>query len=167
MRQSSESVRTATAVFGLLNIKTHEVDIARAGHPYPLLFRSDGSATPVGPAGALLGVFEDEQYEVQRIKLDVGDRLVLYSDGFETAFPDPRPSHDDRSAARPLVATDRYLEAFHDIAAVPIDEAVNQLSRRLDAQAGSLNQHDDLTILMIGVNKPAQMQVADEQVLAA
>ena len=45
---------------------------------------------------ALLGVFADEQFPLQTVQLSPGDSLLMYSDGFESAFTDPAGLIDER-----------------------------------------------------------------------
>ena len=53
------------------------------GHPEPALLRADGTTTFVGQAGDLLGVLDDKSLGLHEteVELEVGDALVLYTDG--------------------------------------------------------------------------------------
>lgn len=51
-----------------------------AGHPHPILLRN-GAATPVGEPGPLLGVVDDPAWIPTAVTLELGDQLVLYTDG--------------------------------------------------------------------------------------
>ena len=51
-----------------------------AGHPQPLLIR-DGAARAVGHFGPMLGAWADSRWRADRIELEPGDVLVLYTDG--------------------------------------------------------------------------------------
>ena len=144
--ESHDKVRTATAVYGVVNVDTLELQIARAGHPYPLLLRGDGSLTAIEPEGAMLGVFPGEEFEVSRIQLDLGDRLLLYSDGFELAFPGDQPRQVGNSHP---IANNRYLDEFKNLASGSAKDALARLSSKLDCQAGSLSRADDLTVLLM------------------
>lgn len=62
---------------------------ARAGHPAPLLLRKDGAVEPLGRAGRAIGVFEDPELAEQKVRLEPGDAVVLYTDGvIEARDPD-------------------------------------------------------------------------------
>jgi anti-sigma regulatory factor (Ser/Thr protein kinase)/putative methionine-R-sulfoxide reductase with GAF domain len=77
-----EQTRMATMIFAILNLDTWVVRMARAGHPYPLLLRADGTAsflTDVG--GPPLGTGTTEAYEEQEVTLAPGETLLLYTDG--------------------------------------------------------------------------------------
>ena len=54
---------------------------AGAGHPMPRIVRAGGTVTPLDAQGLVLGVEPAQQYGEVRAKLDVGDAVVLYTDG--------------------------------------------------------------------------------------
>jgi len=65
------------------------VDVSRAGHPPPLLVRSDGTVEEVGCSGKVLGVFPDAKLQDTSLRLMPGEVLVLYTDGVtEARSPD-------------------------------------------------------------------------------
>lgn len=155
-QQSGSKIRFATACYGVINCKTLEVTIARAGHPFPLLLKADGSTHWFEPEGAMLGVFPDEVFEVAKYQLEQGDRLLIYSDGFEMAFPEV---HEKDSS----IANTQYTKEFEALAHGTLDEAIQHLEDRLDLQAGSLNQRDDLTVVCLGVSPAVEMSKASEK----
>ena len=60
----------ATVIYATLNLDTWVVDFARAGHPYPLLLRADGSSTFLTDAGGPpLGTGAVGDYDQQRVTL--------------------------------------------------------------------------------------------------
>jgi serine phosphatase RsbU (regulator of sigma subunit)/anti-sigma regulatory factor (Ser/Thr protein kinase) len=76
-----ERARMATVVYATINLATSEVDFARAGHPYPLLLTADRDAIFLTEAGGPpLGTGGDS-YGEQRVQLNPGDTLILYTDG--------------------------------------------------------------------------------------
>jgi sigma-B regulation protein RsbU (phosphoserine phosphatase) len=143
IRRQGRTTRFATAVYAIVNCRSREVRLAGAGHPPPLLLGADGSSRAIEPAGGLLGVFEDETYEQVSFEVSVGDRLLMYSDGFEQAFPAAQADAYERK-----LPNDRYREEFEQLAASSSPkQMVTTISQRLDDQAGSLHQLDDLTML--------------------
>lgn len=75
--------RYVTMVFLILDASTGVSTIANAGHPYPILIRHrPGTNTSmVNTAnGFPLGVWPGS-YEEMQVKLEPGDRLLIYSDG--------------------------------------------------------------------------------------
>jgi phosphoserine phosphatase RsbU/P len=148
VQHQGEQVRTATAWYGLLNHRTLELSHARAGHPLPLLLKPDGRVLTLEAEGGILGVFPHEQYGLSRTTLEPGDRLLVYSDGFEVAF---QSRQESAVSAKKSLANRQYVEEFKDLGHGALHEALGRLSRNLDAQAGSLNQLDDMTVLVVGV----------------
>jgi sigma-B regulation protein RsbU (phosphoserine phosphatase) len=73
----------ATCCYGLLNIQTRQLTYARAGHPYPVLLDNSDKVTTLQAKGSLLGIFEDTTYAQQTVKLQPGNKLILFSDGAE------------------------------------------------------------------------------------
>ena len=57
-----------------------EAFVYLAGHPHPILLRN-GGAEAVGEPGPLLGVVEDPTWIPTPVTLELGDQLVLYTDG--------------------------------------------------------------------------------------
>lgn len=142
--------RFATAVCGVADTVSGEVLLASAGHPPSLVIDPCGTARAVeGGEGPLLGVFAEVAYSQTSFFMRHGQTLLLYSDGFETAFPEPG-ADPDRAAA-----SEAYIEHFAEAtrgagsARGGAQAALEQLAIDVDSQAGSLNQRDDLTALAL------------------
>ncbi len=82
--QKLSGYQFATCCYCLLNIKTRQLSFARAGHPYPILFRKGHEPQQLETRGALLGVFDSVEFTQSSVQLQSGDRLLLYSDGAES-----------------------------------------------------------------------------------
>ncbi|MEO0587391.1 MAG: PP2C family protein-serine/threonine phosphatase [Planctomycetota bacterium] len=147
-------VRFATAVYGVLNTETRVLRIARAGHPFPMWLKADGTTEMLEPDGGLLGVFPEDTFEQSEITLGQGDRLLIYSDGFEMAFPDENTGKGKAEHKR-SIANERYTEEFEDLRIGTPIRALHRLETRLEQQAGSLNQQDDLTVVCLGIGTDA------------
>ena len=55
--------------------------ICNGGHPPPLLLRDNASPAPLGRPGSLLGVLESPDLYDNKISLNPGDTILLYTDG--------------------------------------------------------------------------------------
>lgn len=157
IRRQGESPRFASAVYGVIDDRTMRVTLASAGHPWPLRMTS-GDIEKIETDGGLLGVFPGEQYPEISFTLNHGETLILHSDGFETAFPEPGADHYGRR-----LPTAHYVRHFTDLAATvrmgsELPGAMNRLGEALDAQIGSLHQHDDLTALAISPRRVGAVQ---------
>lgn len=145
IRHKGSPARFATGAYAVVDCRRRQMQIAGAGHPHPLLLRADGRVEALETHGGLLGVFNDETYDERTVELQVGDRLLLYSDGFEQAFPAVCATADD--LRKP---TRRYRDEFQELAAMASpQDMIERICRRLDVQSGSLHQIDDLTLLCL------------------
>lgn len=156
--QNESGARFATACYGVIDCFTGELVFARAGHPYPIILRTDGSIEKLSPEGAMLGIFPEEVFGLERAQLEPGDRLLIFSDGFELAFPEGELNDDQASN----LANDRYEQELLDLAQGKAEAAVQRLELKLDRQAGSLSQRDDITLLLLDLDAEAQLQCPDE-----
>ena len=96
------------AVYGVFNIRTYELTLARGGAPFPLLRRRDGEVQVITSSGAIVGVLPENRFEVRRIQMQPGDSLIVYSDGLERIVAPDETAHEVpeelRSAARAMEA---------------------------------------------------------------
>ncbi|MGW3085892.1 ATP-binding SpoIIE family protein phosphatase [Streptomyces sp. NPDC001108] len=74
--------RFATCLYAEVDPATGTLDIARAGHPDPVVTTADGTAMIRQTEGGLpLGVEEDADYPTSRITLGAGETIMLCTDG--------------------------------------------------------------------------------------
>jgi anti-sigma regulatory factor (Ser/Thr protein kinase) len=72
----------ATLVYGVLDLESWTMDIARAGHPLPLLASADGGTTFVAPDGGTpLGTGLGSAPVRQTVVIHPRSTLLLYTDG--------------------------------------------------------------------------------------
>lgn len=146
-KNAGEQARFATAAYAIHDKRDNTITVAGAGHPPALLVRAGtGEVEQIESQGPLLGVFADLEFEQSTHQLHPGDVFIIYSDGFEVAFPKQGAQGDDRK--RPTLT---YLKELADAGSGEhaLDEAIATLESHLDAQAGSLHQPDDITALFM------------------
>lgn len=62
-----------------------EVEICNAGHLPPLLLHQ-GQVRSIDATGLPLGLFSKEQFSINKLRMEKGDTLFLYTDGFSEAL---------------------------------------------------------------------------------
>jgi phosphoserine phosphatase RsbU/P len=140
IEQALSAATFATALYGTINIETREITFARAGHPLPMVLRKNGQIESLDCEGGLLGVFPDEKFEECTVTLEIGDRLLLVTDGVEVAFGNDIATSQqrwyDELNARKDMPAEQFLQEFGDL----IDSAGDGISLR-----------DDLTMLVLEI----------------
>jgi serine phosphatase RsbU (regulator of sigma subunit) len=138
--QSLQAGTFCTACYGVLNMRSRELRIASAGHPAPMVLRGVDDPAILHTQGAVLGIFNGEQYKYVTHQLQAGDRLVFFTDGVEVCF-------NESADADPV----RWREELIKRKYLGGEELVGDLSRYLDTESGSLNPRDDVTVLVAEV----------------
>jgi serine phosphatase RsbU (regulator of sigma subunit) len=138
--QNLSQAAFATALYGIIDVETLEVTIARAGHPAPLILRANGALETIDCDGPLLGIFPDEPFVASTAKLAPGDRLLLYTDGIEVAFCEDQ-----------VVDSERWREELMARKDLPTEDLLGAFAARIDNETGSLAPKDDLTVIVLEV----------------
>ena len=125
---------------GILDADLRTLQYCNAGHPSPLLASSD-SIRPLPAGGAVLGVFPSWEYRDSMVRLNAGDRLLLFTDGItEASGSDGREFGEENLAA--LARANGATPA-------------GELNSRVFAQVSEFCEgqfQDDATLLVIAVN---------------
>jgi serine phosphatase RsbU (regulator of sigma subunit) len=84
--------RFVTMLAAVLNPAVNELTIVNAGHMAPILRRREGAVSELGEdsAGLPLGVAEGYEYESFTHKVEPGDVLTIFTDGFSEAMNNER-----------------------------------------------------------------------------
>lgn len=137
-REKLSGYQFATCCYGVLNTETRQLKFARAGHPYPLLFRGDAPPQPLEVRGSLLGVFEEAHYGQETIQLEPGDKLFMFSDGAEPFIG----TVDEQSRFS-------FYDSFSELSRYPVTEMLDRfvsLTKKTPIDPGS---EDDITLLAL------------------
>ncbi|EST26181.1 ATP-binding SpoIIE family protein phosphatase [Streptomyces niveus] len=138
--------RFATCLYMEVDPDSGTLDIARAGHPDPVIRAADGTALIRQTAGGLpLGIEADSDYPTTRVHLEPGDTLMLCTDGLiETG------GHDMLSGwtrLRPVLEdnTDLSLEKLADA----LVAAVHGPSSHYTTGPLADRREDDIALLLL------------------
>ncbi|RRH78061.1 fused response regulator/phosphatase [Falsigemmobacter faecalis] len=90
-RQITERLNQLLQVMGLdhyftwacaeMDLRNGRVALVQAGHPHPLLLRTDGAVEMAGPGGLPVGLIANASWEEAELHLQPGERLMLMTDG--------------------------------------------------------------------------------------
>lgn len=117
-----------------------QVEVANAGH-CPVLLRSGGRTRILDSGGLPLGMFCTSAYTVERLRMNPGDLMLVYTDGVIEA----RDGDDEEYGSQ------RLQESFERLTARPIDprSLTDLCLADLEAFRGARSPHDDLTIMTV------------------
>ncbi|MCO0613013.1 SpoIIE family protein phosphatase [Lutimaribacter sp. EGI FJ00015] len=71
-----------TMAYANVDLRSGHVEMVQAGHPHPVVQRANGRVEFLGKGGLPIGLLPGAEYSSFNIRLQAGDRLLLYSDGF-------------------------------------------------------------------------------------
>ena len=136
-----ETGKFFTLLYGVLDLRTRDFRYVTAGHPPPVRITAT-DARPCPPARGLpIGVLPDFVYEEQTVRLDPGDRLLLYTDGAFEAIDENEQEMGER----------RMLDGLVELHGLPPEESLAEAIRRIEAWCGSEQLQDDVTLLSLDV----------------
>ena len=129
-----------TLICGILNLDTGELIYSNAGHNPPVLIRNNQAPEWLDiPEGFILGPIMDTVYKNDRITLNPGDLLLLYTDGVNEAMNEKRVLYSDERLIDTV--TGRKSDATEDL--------VHLVMESVENHSGAQEQSDDITILAL------------------
>jgi sigma-B regulation protein RsbU (phosphoserine phosphatase) len=128
-----------TMVYGHVDLRTGHGRMVRAGHPPPLLLRSDGRVDFIEAGDLPVGAFPQASYTEVDFAMQPGDSLLLYSDGLTEC----------RAAGGEQYGTRRLAAALAEGARRQPDQPLAHLEERLLHWQGIAQFTDDLSVLML------------------
>ena len=132
-----------TAILAAVTPETGHIAFVNAGHCRPLLSKSNGTIEQVvTDPEPIVGVLPDLEWTQHQLTLSGGDRLLLYSDGFDEA----------QAADGSFLGTDRVLEissqASEDVSSTS-EQVTNSMLEGIESFVGSAPQADDITLIAL------------------
>ncbi len=137
--ENSPADKFLTLFYARLDPISGRLEYANAGHPPPLVARSSGEIVPLAESSLPIGIFPEVTFEQHSATLQLGDTLVLYTDGICEAM---RESGEEFGESR-------LVESLRD----PGDGSAIQLLERTQARVaaflGSAAPMDDQTLVIV------------------
>jgi sigma-B regulation protein RsbU (phosphoserine phosphatase) len=133
-----------TCIYAEADLATGRVALVQAGHPHPILLRTDGAVTPLGAGGLPVGLFPGARWERVEVRLRPGDRLAIVSDGF-TECTDPSGQELGEDGLMAMLARQPGLTGT---------ALLDGLMERLERFAGASDFADDLSAVLFAYHGP-------------
>ena len=140
--RSTDMQRHATLFYGILDASENIFHFSNAGHNPPFLIHSDKKVTRLTKGGTVLGFMEEYQFEEDSIKLNIGDTVIIYSDGISEAFNDKNEEFGE----------DRLLTVLKQNIKLSADTLIGKVFDAIKIFVNDVSQSDDITIVIIKKN---------------
>ena len=129
-----------TVFYGVFNILTGEIDFCNAGHNAPYILHADGRVEAVeADINLVLGALEGIPYKRNKMTLQPGDTLVMYTDGVTEA----------ESVAKELYGEPQLEAELATLKGASSRQIVEAINQSVKEYAGEAPQSDDVTQLVI------------------
>jgi phosphoserine phosphatase RsbU/P len=135
--ESTAANHYATLFFGLFDERTRVLLYANCGHQPPILLRRDGTMERLSPTGPVVGLFEPWDAVTAETTIEVGDLLVVYSDGVTDAM----------NAEGEEFGEERLEALVRACAHLPIARLLETLLDAVREHDGEA-QYDDVTLIV-------------------
>jgi sigma-B regulation protein RsbU (phosphoserine phosphatase) len=136
---SQGGLRFTTAFFAEYEPATRALTYINAGHNWPILRHTGGRTECLDQGGLPLGIDENAIYSTGAARLEIGDWLVVFTDGVVEAF-------DERGAEYGM---DRLIAVINAGANSSPGELLSRVMADLSAFIGTQPQADDVTCLLM------------------
>ncbi len=137
--QSTDSEKYATLFYGILDPIKHQLAFTNAGHNYPFFISKDGEIERLKTIGIPLGFLEDFEFSEHTVPFNVGDVLVLFSDGISEAMNQHEEEFEE----------EKILQVVQESMDQSPHQMIENLLSSVREHAGDEEQSDDMTLLVI------------------
>lgn len=128
-----------TILYGLLNTRSGEFSYAAAGHPGPVLMKKGNKPIILPTHSYPIGVHQAPEYVEEKIQLEPGDKLILYTDGVVEAL----------SSRDITFGEERFLKVLNRNEAESINKCLDAVMKSLESWACHVALRDDLSLVGI------------------
>lgn len=129
------------------NFRRKRIKVWNGGLPAGMIYRKDGSVTPMRSTHLPLGVMPEKSFkdDSQFYDLDIGDRIFMWSDGI----------HEARNSNGEMFGEERLLQLFEENECA--ESAFDEILLGVKNFIGSGEQDDDLSMIEIRMDAPENL----------
>lgn len=143
---SLDGRRFTTAFLAEIDTQSREMTYVNAGHNDPILRRASGAIERLASGGPPFGLpsLTDDPivYTSERVQLQAGDLLIIFTDGVVEAVNDSDAEYGEA----------RLLAHIQSLPLESSDATLKRIMADVNAFVGPARQHDDITCLVLRVS---------------
>jgi sigma-B regulation protein RsbU (phosphoserine phosphatase) len=128
-----------TVFCAVLDTRTGEVEYSNGGHNLPYFFSHDEIKPLKNTGGMALGILEDATFGSEKLRLQGGDRLFLYTDGVTEAMDERGNQYSEP----------RLEEFLHRANGASVSEIIRGAVESVRSHSADTPQSDDITVLAL------------------
>jgi len=138
--RDNDSCMFVTVFCGIFDTRTGVISYANGGHNPPLVLRKGKGAEFLrGGHGPALGVLDNAEFVMEKLSLEPGDALYLYTDGVTEAC-----NENDE-----LYSDERLLNFLSGHTAQSLNGLIENTLQEIRLFEGKMPQSDDITLLVL------------------
>lgn len=139
LSRENDACMFVTMFCGIIDSNSGELCYANGGHNPPLLLKGGEAEFLKVAHGLAPGVMEGSRYVQERVVLEPGNILFLYTDGVTEAM----------NGEMEFFTEDRLLQAVGDCSGVGVRQCVDRVMTAVGDFAGSAPRADDITVMAV------------------
>lgn len=137
--RSTESGKFATLFYAALDSENHTLEYCNGGHDAPIIFKQNETEIELPGTGLILGFLESSEYQKEKVNLEQGDILIIYSDGVTEAMSSEKKEFGlEKLKALVKVNTPENPEVIK-----------NKILAELSSHSRGAEQSDDITLIIV------------------
>jgi phosphoserine phosphatase RsbU/P len=137
MFENTPDEKYATCFYALYDSGARQLVYTNAGHPAPFLFRK-GEVVRLDAGGTPLGLISPTSYREAKIRLEPGDTLIAFTDG----FTESENSFEDQ------FGENRLIEVVQRARGNSLPSLVDEIYRSVEEWTGGGEPQDDMTLIV-------------------
>lgn len=151
------SNRFVTLFYSEYDSKTHTLSYSNAAHNPPLLWHAaTGTIKRLDTLGMLIGLDMDSKYHESQVKLQPGDTIIYYTDGFTDAANQSGERFDEENLERCFQWACRNCSGPQEI----LDYLFDQVQQFIGADR---HNEDDMTLIVMQVKSDDPNLESDQE----
>ena len=137
--QSTDSRTFVTLFYGILDTRKHTLEYANSGQDLPLLFSASNNPVQLDARGMALGIIADATYDSNKISINPGDHLAIYSDGILEAM----------NAQKEEFGNEKFQDMVHRSRDVSARTLIEKIIDAVNDHLAEVPHHDDMTMVLL------------------
>jgi sigma-B regulation protein RsbU (phosphoserine phosphatase) len=139
--RSVEKGKFVTLFYGILNTREKSFAYTNAGHCYPLIFNPKGKIKTLEKGGLILGMLDNYPYQEEKVNLEPGELILLFTDGITEAFNERNEQFEE----------ERLIKVVQENLRLNAKEISQQILNNVIAFQKEVPQSDDLTLVVVKI----------------